>query len=65
MNWRNLPPGAPYLIGVGLITLALMIFGGYLFYRSQQVSLNTGALIIVPIAGIIVLWLLTRGQKNS
>jgi NO-binding membrane sensor protein with MHYT domain len=65
MNWRNLPPGASYLIGVGLVTLALMIFGGYLFYRSQQVSLNTGALILVPIIGIAVLWFLTRAKKSE
>ena len=59
----KLPPGGAFLIGVGLVTLALGIFGGYLFYRSQQVSLNTAALILIPLAGIVLLWLLTRGGK--
>ena len=59
----KLPPGGAFLIGVGLVTLALAIFGGYLFYRSQQVSLNTAALVLIPIAGIVLLWLLTRGGK--
>ncbi len=60
---EKLPPGGAFLIGVGLVTLALTIFGGYLFYRSQQVSLNTAALILIPLAGIVLLWLLTRGGK--
>lgn len=61
---ERLPPGGAFLIGVGLVTLALALFGGYLFYRSQQVSLNTGALILIPLAGIVLLWLLTRGGKT-
>lgn len=61
---EKLPPGGAYLIGVGLVTLALAIFGGYLFYRSQQLSLNTAALILIPLAGIVLLWLLTRGGKG-
>jgi hypothetical protein len=60
----KLPPGGAYLIGVGLVTLALAIFGGYLFYRSQQLSLNTAALILIPLAGIVLLWILTRGGKG-
>jgi uncharacterized membrane protein YhhN len=65
MNWRNLPPGSSFLIGVGFVTLALMLFGGYLFYRSQQVSLNTGLLILVPVVGVVMLWLLTRAKKSN
>jgi hypothetical protein len=61
---EKLPPGGAYLIGVGLVTLALAIFGGYLFYRSQQLSLNTAALILIPLAGIVLLWILTRGGKG-
>lgn len=61
---ERLPPGGAYLIGVGLVTLALAIFGGYLFYRSQQLSLNTAALILIPLAGIVLLWVLTRGGKG-
>jgi hypothetical protein len=61
---NKLPPGGAFLIGVGLVTLALALFGGYLFYRSQQVSLNTGALILIPLGGIVVLWILTRGNKS-
>lgn len=60
----KLPPGIAFLIGVGLVTLALAIFAGYLFYRSQQVSLNTAALILIPLAGIVLLWFLTRGGKG-
>ncbi|GEM_PF-4289110 len=59
----KLPPGGAFLIGVGFVMLALAIFGGYLFYRSQQVSLNTAALILIPLAGIVLLWVLTRGGK--
>lgn len=59
----KLPPGGAFLIGVGLVTIALAIFGGYLFYRSQQVSLNTAALVLIPLAGIVLLWLLTRSGK--
>ncbi len=62
---NKLPPGAAFLIGVGLVTLALALFGGYLFYRSQQVSLNTGALILIPLAGVVVLWILTRRGNKS
>jgi hypothetical protein len=64
MKLKQLPPGGAYLIGVGLVTLALMGFGGYLFYRSQQVSLNTGALIAVPLVAIVVLWLLMRTRNE-
>ena len=60
----KLPPGGAYLIGIGLVTLALALFGGYLFYRSQQLSLNTAALILIPLAGIVLLWILTRGGKG-
>jgi multidrug transporter EmrE-like cation transporter len=62
---EKLPPGGAYLIGLGVVTLALMIFGAYLFYRSQQVSLNTGALILIPLAGIIILWILTRSGSGK
>ena len=62
---EKLPPGGAYLIGVGLVTLALAIFGGYLFYRSQQLSLNTAALILIPLAGIVLLWILTRGGGKA
>lgn len=61
MKLKDLPPGSAYLIGLGFVTLALMVFGAYLFYRSQQVSLNTGALILIPAVGIVILWILTRG----
>ena len=63
VKWNKLPPGGAFLIGIGVSTLLLTAFGGYLFYRSQQVSLNTGALILIPLAGIVLLWLLTRGAK--
>ena len=62
---NKLPPGGAFLIGVGLVLFALAVFGGYLFYRSQQVSLNTAALILIPVAGVVLLWLLTRGGKTS
>ncbi len=60
---NKLPPGSSFLIGIVLVTIALAVFGGYLFYRSQQVSLNTATLILIPVAGIVLLWLLTRGGK--
>jgi hypothetical protein len=60
----KLPPGGAYLIGVGAVTLALAIFAGYLFYRSQKVSLNTGALILIPLAGLSILWILTRKESS-
>jgi multidrug transporter EmrE-like cation transporter len=61
----KLPPGAAYLIGLGTVTLALMLFGAYLFYRSQKVSLNTGALILIPLLGIVILWILTRAGGDK
>jgi hypothetical protein len=64
MSKKSLPPGAPYLIGISLVTLGLLAFGGYLFYRSQSVSLNTGALILIPLVGAVVLWLLMSGKSK-
>jgi hypothetical protein len=61
---KSMAPGTPFLIGIGLVTLALLLFGAYLFYRSQQVSLNTGALILIPMVGAIVLWFLMSGKKR-
>ncbi len=63
-NRKGMAPGMPFLIGIGLVTLALLLFGGYLFYRSQQVSLNTGALILIPMVGAVVLWFLMSGKKR-
>jgi hypothetical protein len=65
MSKKPLPPGTAFLVGISAVSLALMIFGGYLFYRSQSVSLNTGALILLPLIGGIVLWLLMSDRKSS
>jgi hypothetical protein len=59
----TLPPGAPFLIGIVGVTIALMLFGAYLFFRSATVSPKTLLLLLVPAVGILGLYLLTRKSK--
>ena len=55
-----LRPGHGFLIVMGGVTAALLLFAAYLGWQSQAVSLTRGALLLVPIAAALVLWLLTR-----
>jgi hypothetical protein len=56
-------PGAPFLIGIIFVTLALALFGVYLFIRSATVSPKSMFLLLIPLAGVALLYKLTRTQK--
>ena len=56
-------PGAPFLIGIIFVTLALALFGVYLFIRSATVSPKSMFLLLIPVAGIALLYKLTRAPK--
>jgi hypothetical protein len=62
---RELPPGTPFLIGIGVICIGLAMFAGYLFYRSNQVSPKGLLLVIVPAMAIAVLYFIVRGSDKS
>jgi|GEM_PF-3606793 len=57
-------PGAPFLIGIIGSTLALALFGVYLFIRSAAVSPKSMLLLLIPLAGVFLLYILTRAPKQ-
>ena len=56
-------PGAPFLIGIIGVTLALALFGVYLFIRSAAVSPKSMFLLLIPMVGVVLLYKLTRTPK--
>jgi len=60
---RSRQPGAPFLIGIIGSTLALALFGVYLFIRSAAVSPKSMLLLLIPLAGLALLYGLTRAPK--
>lgn len=56
-------PGAPFLIGIIGVTLALALFGVYLFIRSAAVSPKSMFLLLIPLVGVVLLYKLTRAKK--